>query len=358
MPETSHSVSLGLPDFLLHKVDPSSNILTFLPTSSALLRKASFIDGRSPISHGKAIECGIDTMEGADPPLRHQRRFIFHVAFCGSTFLSRILDWRGKTLVAREPNCLVDIADWKTSHERTGRTTRPTSQLTELACSSLFGSSASDEAIVVKPSNWTNNLLPELCDANSRAVFVVTQARSFLRAVFRGGRNRLAFVARAAALLAAGRAGDDMLMAAAVKSSTDPLDQIAHMAALLHHMQMSRFREAMKIRHWSNPAILFYEDIVASPDASAEIANRHLGLNLTTEEISRNVAEKRKRHAKDGTAPFDANILREIDESVEAHHGRRIDTPLAWYRDCVPDLPAPFSPHKVDDEPGDRSSAG
>ncbi|MFC7498183.1 hypothetical protein ACFQRC_03000 [Enterovirga sp. GCM10030262] len=342
MPPAKTPEAPSLPAFLLHRVDPVESRLTYLPTSSGILRAASFVDGRTPLATGRPITRRIDdVLRALEPVPAPRRRFIFHGAFGGSTLLSRLLDCPGKTLAVREPNSLVDIADWVVSGARSDQGDSRTRQLVRLACANLFASPPGSETIVVKPSNWANNLLPALCDPDSEAVFVTMRPRAFLRAVFRGGRERLAFAARATAHLAAGHAGDVSLLGAAAGASRHPLDQVAHFAALLHHLQLRRFDRAMRLRDWDRDRIISYEELAASPLAAAGIANRALGLGLSLEDLSRSVAEKRKMHAKDGSAVFEPADSRQRDEAVEAHHGDRIDRALAWYRDCLPDVALP-----------------
>ena len=79
----------------------------------------------------------------------------------------------------------------------------------------------------------------------------------------------------------------------------------------------------------------------APPEVGATLQRLRLARGLTLEDLSRSVAEKRKMHAKDGSAVFEAADSRQRDEAVEAHHGDRIDRALAWYRDCLPDVALP-----------------
>lgn len=325
------------PRFLLHKVDLSTGRLIFLPTSRPLLEQASFLDGRTEIAVGPPIACAIDEALAVPPRLGGPDRFIFHVAFCGSTRLARILDRPGRVLSLREPNVLVDLADWKTALDRRAAQDSRLAPLVRLACASLATRWQADEAIVVKPSNWVNNLLAELClsGRDARPLFVVSSRRAFLRAVFRGGRDRLVFTARAAAHLASGRRSHQALLDAAIRAATDPLAQAAHIAAFAHWLQHRQFRRAMLAGGWSSDHVVTFDGIEQSPLGAAAKANRALGLGLSPADLAEGVARNTSSHAKQPGATYSAAEALEADRQVDRIHGQKIEAALAWARDLL-----------------------
>lgn len=329
---------LDNPRFLLHKVDLASDRLIFLPTNRSLLGEASFLDGRTEIAAGPPISCSLEAAleargEGASPP----DRFIFHVAFCGSTRLARILDRPGKVFALREPNVLVELADWKAALERRSAEDRRLAPLVRLACASLGARWQPDEAIIVKPSNWINNLLPELCLSarDMRPLFVVSSRRAFLRAVFRGGRDRLAFTARLAAHLASARSSHQALLNAAIHAASDPLGQAAHLAAFAHWLQHRLFRRAMLAGGWGSDHVVTFDRIEQAPHAAAAAANAALDLGLSPADLTDGVARNTSRNAKQPDAAYSAEERFEADRKVERVHGPHIEAALAWARDLL-----------------------
>jgi len=73
----------------LHKVDPARRTGSFVRTSAAALRAAAFLDGRTLYWDGSPVERAIAPAGDGDAPVA---RYIFHVGFCGSTLLARLLD--------------------------------------------------------------------------------------------------------------------------------------------------------------------------------------------------------------------------------------------------------------------------
>ena len=69
MPPAKTPEAPSLPAFLLHRVDPVESRLTYLPTSSGILRAASFVDGRTPLATGRPITRRIDDVLRALEPV-------------------------------------------------------------------------------------------------------------------------------------------------------------------------------------------------------------------------------------------------------------------------------------------------
>ena len=329
------------PRFLLHRLDLAAGRLIFLPTTRRLLAQASFLDGRTRIASGPEIACGLaDALRHAEsgraeaPP----NRFIFHVSFCGSTRLARIIDRPGRVLAMREPNVLVDLADWKAALERSSAVDPRVAPLARLACASLRSRWHSEEAVVVKPSNWVNNLIPELAASGAiRPLFVVMSRRAFLRAVFRGGRERLAFIARAAAHLASGRPSDEALLNAAISAASDPLGKVAHIAAFAHWLQHRRFRRTMDSCGWGSDHVVTFDQIERAPRAAAATAAAALDLDLSAEDLAHGVARTSERDAKQPDAAYSREERFEADVKIERLYGERIEAAVAWARDLLAD---------------------
>lgn len=307
---------LADPHYLPHRIDPGAGLATFVPTDRARLTRPSFIDGRSDFATGAPVNFPLDAVVAAEaeaPPGPDQ--MIFHVSFCGSTLLARMLELPGAAFVLKEPNALVDLADWKKAGGQIGP-----------ALAWLRGSLRRrwrpDEPVVVKPSNWANNLLPELTadPAAIRPLFVTMARRPFLIAVLRGGRDRLAFTARAAAHLAA-----TSQVQAAIAASDDPLTRAVHLAAVTLHVQMQAFAALCR----SGQAIDAAE-LTGAPVEAALAANRILDLGIDPERLAANAAAKSGEDSKNPGRSFTMADRRGEDDEVERHHGAILDAVLAW----------------------------
>ena len=307
---------LSEPAFFPHRIDVENNQIVFVPTFPEWLARPSFIDGRSDFSAGPSLTFPLDAVlaAGEERPAGPDR-MIFHVSFCGSTLLARMLELPGSAFVLKEPNALVDLADLKKAGGQIG-------PALEWLRASLRRRWQADEPVVVKPSNWANNLLPELTadPAAIRPVFVTMARRPFLIAVLRGGRDRLAFTARAAAHLAPAAQ-----LQAAISASDDPLTRAVHLAAVTLYVQMSAFAAVCRKGQAIDAA-----ELTGAPVEAALTTNRMLDLGIDPELLARNAASKSGEDSKNPGRAFTPAGRASDDDSVEQHHGSMLDSVLVW----------------------------
>ena len=320
------------PHWLLHEIDVAARRLTFIPVARSMLARASFLDGRRPLAEGAAVSCTIDEALAAAAEARPPGpdRFIFHMSFCGSTLVARILDRPAKAFVLREPNVLVDLADWKEAQARAGRADPRFAPMAALALASLRARWRPDEPVLVKPSNWVNNILPELCAGDARAACIQIEPRPFLRAVFRGGRERMAFTARLAAHLAAGSACDEALLAAAIGAGPDPLGRIAYLALLALHFQRRRFHAALP-----GHVPIGFDMISQRPIAAALAVTEAVALDLSWDDVADGVARNLGLDAKQPGLAYSAQEHARADAESEHAHGARFDRAMMWAADLL-----------------------
>ena len=288
------------------------------------LRGASFLDGREPIGAPGGSLSFADLI-GADGDAKGRAvPMIFHVSFCRSTLLSRLIDIPGATRALREPRVQIDQSDWLTALAVRGDDADFLPVLR--AITRLLGRAGpADEAAFVKPTNWANVLLPSLLadPAAVSPVFVTMAPRAFLRAVFRGGRDRIAFTMRAAQHFAIARPDGARLLAAAISHSADPLDRAARLTCLALRFQLELFGQ--------DPARCIDEtEIGADPAAAAMRVAALLGLPLSHADIRDHAAAMLRHHAKAPESAFDPAGEGAADQVVEQHHGQRFSAALRW----------------------------
>ena len=316
---------LSDPDWYLHRIDPVGEQARFLPTDRARLARTLFLDGRSPFSSGPEelmpLSALTSVSSSAGPP-----RFIMHMSFCGSTQLAHLLDACGAALVLKEPQALVDLADWQRSlveqHLADSRFAGALAAATAL----LSRHWADAPPTVIKPSNWANNLLPGLLTIpDIRLVLVMIEARPFLRAVFRGGRDRLAFTARAAAHLAAA-SDQSNLVEAAIAEDDDPVDRAARLTLVTHEVQR-RYFTAGPDRSCER---LDYGQIASEPAEALRRAAAALNLALSDDAVAETADLHSTKDAKNPGREFSRTTQDRENEVVEQHHGSRFDRALDW----------------------------
>lgn len=301
-----------------HRVDGLHGDVEWVRTSAQRLRAATFLDGREIFWTASTVEGLADrTPPDAPPP-----GMIFHVGFCGSTLLARLLDQPGVALVLKEPQALTDIASQ--APQMGGPQVE---QLLRWTVPFLAAAAPVAEGCLVKPSNWINGLAPALIAGGHvrRAVFVTMAPRAFLRAAFRGGRERLAHCLRLAELLGQSIAGGSALVQRASAATDDPLDRAALLVLLAYRFQEQLLNEAEALLPAGSGIRLDHAALIADPRGAAQRAGAALGLPDAVP-----TSFDAGHHAKDSTRRYSARAEEAANREVEHHHAGRFDTALEW----------------------------
>lgn len=310
----------------LHRLDGVSGEAQIVLTDRARLQAASFLDGREVFWRAERIV----PLELPTATQRRPRRFIFHVGFCGSTLLARLLDRPGQVLALKEPQCLADVAGQRQALAA-GEGVASMHDLLEHAIERLVEVGDGDVTVVVKPTNWVNVVLPQLCAPGviDRALFVSMDRRAYLNAAFRGGRTRLEFCIRLAAEVSAAVPDGGPLLAEAIAAGGDPLDRSARIVAVLHAQQEHLFDRAIAANDWPASVRIDFAHLVQHPAGVLRRARKLLGLEPVVDEPER-ADQLMERHTKDPSAAFRPGRRLREDGEVEAHHASRFDAALDW----------------------------
>jgi hypothetical protein len=333
-PGTTAKAGIDDPGLFPHRLSFDEDLVGFLPTNAGRLRAASFLDGRSDFSTGpaRAIAMRDVLRPAATPPGPH--RYIFHVSFCGSTLLSRLLDHPGRAIVLREPQCLSDLAARRAMLDQAGDSDSRVDAMLARLPALLDRRWQRDEAVVIKPSNWVNNLVLALCAGPPRVlpIFLTITPRAFLQAVFRGGGQRIAFTARAAVHFSQAGHTNAPRVAAALQGERDQAVKLARLAALAHRMQEELFAKARTAGGWGPGHCLDFAELSARPLASARRAAVLLGLDLPEDVIAANARKWLPLNAKAPEAAYSGTVQDTTNRAVDESFGRIIDEALDWAR--------------------------
>lgn len=316
------------PDWFIDRIDPSTGCATFVRTDVERLSKTVFLDGREPFSSGELFQVPLERLSALSET--RPARLILHMSFCGSTQLANLIAASGAAIMLREPQALVDLADWdRALRENDTQDARLAPALN--AALMLLGRRWPDAApTVIKPSNWANNLGPLLRDGKipGRLVLLTIERRAFLRAAFRGGRDRLSFNARASAHFAAAAGASDLL-SNAVKGAADPLDQAARLTLLAHALQARLFDQTSR-GPFAEAVRIDYSTILGDPRQALDQALAGLALVAPDEAVATAIERLQLRDSKhpDRTFSADGQIIE--DAEVERHHASRFDRALSW----------------------------
>ncbi|HQR25171.1 MAG TPA: hypothetical protein PK163_10320, partial [Steroidobacteraceae bacterium] len=100
------------PEYFPIRLAPEANALTLVPMSEQLYREVNFLDDREiPMDGSREVplDAAIRALDQLHPPPR-PLHWIFHVAFCGSTLVSRCLEQLATAFVLKEPFAVHDLA--------------------------------------------------------------------------------------------------------------------------------------------------------------------------------------------------------------------------------------------------------
>jgi hypothetical protein len=172
------------PLWLAHRYVESKDAVQFLPLAREEHRAATFItDEHLPPGRERRELPRREAIAAAGPsaPIH----FIFHSAFCCSTLLARVFDREGLAMGLKEPLILNDMTGWR----RRGAAGRDIAEVTDGALKLLARPFAPGEAVIVKPSNIVNGLIPLMMALrpDARALFLYAPLPVFLTSVAKKG---------------------------------------------------------------------------------------------------------------------------------------------------------------------------
>ena len=318
---------LADPRYFPVQVDFHRDCLTLVETSRESLFASPFLDGRTPFAQGNTIEVPLSSALAAHwPRPAYPDRFIFHVAFCGSTLLATLLDVAGHSFAEREPNVLINLAN-----ARQSLPAAPFGAALDLVRALLRRRWRPGEHSLCKPSNWANNLIPALT-ADPRRIsplFIATDKRAYLDAVFRGGRPRMEYVVRVTDHLLRATGTNPQLWNRAVGAS-DGLEVPARIALLSLHIQLQLFEDAMVQGGWGAPQLLTLDEIEQDPGEACRIAASALALDLPPDKLEDAISRRVGRYAKAPEQPYSPEEVADANRHVEREYGRVMDRALDW----------------------------
>jgi hypothetical protein len=324
------------PSALPHQVDFPAGNLIVLPTGREQIEAASFLDGRSNFSTGSPFAVPLDHVMASELPSAGTRRYIFHIGFCGSTFLSRLIESPGHSVVLREPNALAGLANVRAALDR-GEGMEDRFPATLDAIQILLNRPWSEGVpVVIKPSNWVNNLLPDLCadPDGTKPLFLTIERGSFLKAVLRGGSSRLAFAARAAVHLSSRHDQDAVLVNKALAEGTD-IQKLTRLTLVLHHIQLQSFARAARAGGWGAAHMLTFEQLQADPVDAGQRAASALDISLPIDNIAQNHARWSSSNAKNPSLAYSQERERHSLIEIDDAQGDDIRRAMEWAGDVL-----------------------
>lgn len=280
-------------------VDPQTRAVKTIAVTPEHLRELAFHDGRVPLSDRPVQSSIIPSASTAPVP------WLCHLGFCGSTWLARLIDF-GANRVLREPQILNDWASQAAAGVSRADVALP-------MIDEAFRAFANGAPLLIKPSNWANNLLP-LSSPTRRLALLGLPRAEFIRAVARGGGERIGFVARLTVHLAHAAHGYDRAVADVLQAAAEDPNRLLRLAGIAHAMQLDLFRTASER---SSALWLSTSRLQGQPRETVRALADWLGWPIDEAELRTVTDRWLNRHSKDG-APFTSPASREDAAIINA----------------------------------------
>lgn len=329
-------------EWFLYGIKEEGPHFCFVKTTRERLDELAFHDGRTPIRMEPTallipVTDALTGRQEKDTNNPRATRLIVHISFCASTLLARALN-SPRSLSYREPRIFAQLSSMKFKGHPLSKNDDLWQSILEFSFAQFRKTWYTDQKAFVKPSNWANRLLLDLNDIGQhRCVFLTMPAREYVIANLRGGQSRI----RYSIDLLNHMAHEDRKLRSIVESidrSRAPASmKLVKMLTVLYEAQ-SRLIKRLRARLNSRQYVeLTKKTLLAEPVSSLETASRALGLDLSTDQIQRNIEEHFAVHAKEvervafsRAAEEDANLRLEEqfrDEiAVAADFGRVLET--------------------------------
>lgn len=167
----------GDPSWIPHRLDVQGRSVEFIRVSRAKLADRGFLADRDPPASDRAV-LGWDAVQSM-APAKGTMHLIVHSAFCRSTLLVRALDAPGIVTPFNEPGIVASLVN---AGEAGRAMIAPVMAL-------LSRPHAHGEAVVLKPTNHANMIVPEILRhlPDARVLLMTNALPGFLRSVARRG---------------------------------------------------------------------------------------------------------------------------------------------------------------------------
>lgn len=256
------------PEWLPNRVDTRRREVEFLRFSRDQIEDRAFLANQEGQAQAWVPFEAVKAMRPADTA---PARFIFHSGFCGSTLLLQALCGSERALGLNEPEILNSLARW----------TDPDPDLLGALLGLLLRPHPGRDAVIVKPSNFANRLLPAVMRVHPEvcAVIVTNRVEAYLRSVARKGLAGRQW-GRQALLVAATYAGDIGPLRGQLAGLTDL--QVAALGWLL----MQNWFDRVQVPEFAGRlAVLHGESLTTHGPEALAAASAHLRLGLSLAEI-------------------------------------------------------------------------
>lgn len=333
---------LTQPEYFLHTLDLVAGECEFLKLDKAAFRRLAFMDQRIRPGTWESARVSLDIMEKlvADrptPPASKPINYIFHTAFCCSTLISRCLDIEGICYALREPQVLMQLANYKRLRSQNAPEAAPQRNLLDTVLFLLAKSAADGETTVIKPTNAANNLLGEIAQhSRTRGVLLLySSLEQFLVSIIKKGEEGRAFV----------RKLFNVIRKDSERTRALPLESLAQLtdlqiAAFVWYLQMDVYLKVINDYPGATIRTLNCDVFLADPvDILLRICEL-FGIKISSATLATIIAGPIfKKNSKNDAQDYDSAVRKDEYLQILQQQGAAIKAILVWSEGIRPEGP-------------------
>ena len=262
------------------RINAESEELLFIKTTHEELESLAFHDSR--LNQNKKIDHKKNFSEISDTIDSKSVSFIFHTAFCGSTFLAKILGQTEHYFSIREPNIFMELANFLRVNPKIKNNKTLFQSWLKKAISSFIKLSTNKPNIVFKPTNATNNIIEHLLKStpNSKALLLYSDLDSFLISILKKGESGKSFIRNLYNILSLDASPFALTDFRKVNCFTD-----LQIACLVWSMQMYVYQNLASSKYQDRIKFLNTNEFLKNPKNSVIVISQYFGEALDEKQI-------------------------------------------------------------------------
>ena len=334
MTQTNIAADLADTRLLAHRYDDARDDVHFLHVPWADRREMPFLSDEAVRDKGPIRVIPAAALSPSDV-VAAPVHFIFHSAFCASTWLLRVLEQAGTSALS-EPQILNDLI----GALRRGKPGADIARVLDIALALSARPEPPGQAVVIKPSNLVNHLAKAMMALrpDSKAVFLFAPLDIFLASVARKGLWCRLWVRELLGYQL------DLGMIDMGFSTRDYLGMSDLQVAALGWMTQFQLFETLETASQGRLLRVDSEMLTQQPEISLERICGHFGIALEAEAFEQLLhSPVVNRHSKFGHSFSADDRLAERRQTLAAH-GDEIEKVAHWAREVarqngLPDLP-------------------
>jgi hypothetical protein len=325
------------PHWRLCALKPMESQLVFHYLEKSDIERENYIDhGYLNQKPGRYVSLPMEALfeltENKPLPLTH---YIFHTAFCGSTLLARCMDLEAKSFSVREPNALMQLAEFKREQGSAIYQMEVWPRLLRLVVFLLGRPFAPDASVIIKPSNSMNNLIVDLMrlDSRSKALMMSSESQEFIVSNLKK-EGYQQFCQQIIALLAKDKLNFSFNKSANLEELSGP-----QLASLVWALQQIQWNGSTSELQTSRFRYLNVSEFLQDPSTTIAALSEFFQLHFESSEVNDIISSQAfTSHSKEDRGNYSNQAKQQEDQKIALQHKDDIQSAESWLADLALDI--------------------